>query len=42
MTERADEIWGSLWMGIYLNDGTMYHPNIHGDNLGVSLSGETS
>ena len=31
----------SVWMGIYLNDGKLYHLNIHGDNLRVSLSDET-
>jgi hypothetical protein len=31
----------SVWMGIYLNDGKMYHLNIHGDNLRVSLTDET-
>ena len=32
----------SAWMGIYLNDGKLYHLNIHGDNLRVSLSDETT
>ena len=32
----------SVWMGIYLNDGKMYHLNIHGDNLRVSLTDETT
>jgi hypothetical protein len=32
----------SVWMGIYLNDGKMHHLNIHGDNLRVSLSDETT
>ena len=32
----------SVWMGIYLNDGKLYHLNIHGDNLRVSLSDETT
>ena len=31
----------SVWMGIYLNDGKLYHLNIHGDNLRVSLTDET-
>ena len=31
----------SVWMGIYLNDGKIYHLNIHGDNLRVSLTDET-
>ena len=31
----------SVWMGIYLNDGRLYHLNIHGDNLRVSLTDET-
>ena len=32
----------SVWMGIYLNDGKLYHLNIHGDNLRFSLSDETT
>ena len=32
----------SVLMGIYLNDGKLYHLNIHGDNLRVSLSDETT
>jgi hypothetical protein len=32
----------SVWMGIYLNDGKLYHLNIHGDNLRVSLTDETT
>ena len=32
----------SVWMGIYLNDGRIFHLNIHGDNLRVSLSDETT
>ena len=31
----------SVWMGIYLDDGRLYHLNIHGDNLRVSLTDET-
>ena len=31
----------SVWMGIYLNDGRLYHLNIHGDNLRVYLTDET-
>ena len=29
-------------MGIYLNDGRLYHLNIHGDNLRVYLTDETT
>ena len=32
----------SVWMGIYLNDGKLYHLNIHGDNLRVYLTDETT
>jgi hypothetical protein len=32
----------SVWIGIYLKDGKLYHLNIHGDNLRVSLSDETT
>jgi hypothetical protein len=32
----------SVWMGIYLNDGRLYHLNIHGDNLKVYLTDETN
>ena len=32
----------SAWMGIYLNDGRIFHLNIHGDNLRVSLTDETT
>jgi len=32
----------SVWMGIYLNDGRLYHLNIHGDNLRVYLTDETT
>lgn len=31
----------SVWMGIYLKDGKLYHLNIHGDNLRVSLTDES-
>ena len=31
----------SVWMGIYLNNKKLYHLNIHGDNLRVSLSDES-
>ena len=31
-----------VWMGIYLNDGKLYHLNIHGDNLRVYLTDETT
>ena len=31
-----------VWMGIYLNNGKMYHMNISGDNLRVYYSDETS
>ena len=31
-----------VWMGIYLNDGRLYHLNIHGDNLRVYLTDETT
>lgn len=29
------------WIGIYLNNGKIYHLNITGDNLKVSYSDET-
>ena len=32
----------SVWMGIYLNNGKLYHLNIHGDNLRVYLTDETN
>lgn len=31
----------SVWLGIYLNNGKMYHMNIVGDNLRVFYSDET-
>ena len=31
----------AVWLGIYLNNGKIYHLNIGGDNLRVSLSDET-
>jgi hypothetical protein len=31
----------AYWCGIYLNDGRLYHLNIHGDNLRVYWSNET-
>ena len=30
----------SVWLGIYLNNGKMYHMNIGGDNLYVNYSYE--
>lgn len=30
-----------VWMGIYTNDGKIYHLNITGDNLKVRYSDET-
>jgi len=32
----------SVWMGIYLNNDRLYHLNIHGDNLRVYLTDETT
>ena len=31
----------AVWLGIYLNNGKMYHLNIGGDNLYVNYSDET-
>jgi hypothetical protein len=31
----------AYWAGIYLNNGKLYHLNIHGDNLRVYWSDET-
>jgi hypothetical protein len=31
----------AVWLGIYLNNGKMYHLNIGGDNLYVNYSEET-
>ena len=31
----------SVWLGIYLNNGKMYHMNIGGDNVWVNYSDET-
>ena len=31
----------SVWLGIYLNNGKMYHLNIGGDNMWVNYSDET-
>lgn len=31
----------AVWMGIYLNNGKIYHLNIFGDNLKVNYSEET-
>ena len=31
----------SVWLGIYLNNGKMYHLNISGDNMWVNYSDET-
>ena len=31
-----------VWMVIYLNDGRLYHLNIHGDNFRVYLTDETT
>ena len=31
----------AVWLGIYLNNGKMYHLNIGGDNLWVNYSDET-
>ena len=31
----------SVWMGIQLKNKKLYHLNIHGDNLRVSLTDET-
>ena len=31
----------AVWLGIYLNDGKIYHLNIGGDNLYVNYSDET-
>lgn len=30
-----------IWMGIYTNDGKIYHMNIHGNNLQVHYRDET-
>jgi hypothetical protein len=30
-----------VWLGIYCNDGKIYHLNIAGDNLKVTYSDET-
>jgi hypothetical protein len=30
----------AVWMGLYLNDGTIYHLNIGGDNLRTYYSNE--
>jgi len=30
----------AVWLGIYMNDGKMYHMNIGGDNLYVNYSYE--
>jgi len=32
----------AVWLGIYLNDGKIYHLNIGGDNLYVNYSDENS
>lgn len=32
----------AVWLGIYLNDGKMYHLNIGGDNLYANYSYEGS
>lgn len=32
----------AVWLGIYMNDGKMYHLNIGGDNLYVNYSYEGS
>ena len=32
----------SSWMGIYMNDGRIFHFNIHGDNLRTHLTDETA
>ena len=32
----------AVWLGIYLNNGKMYHLNIGGDNLYVNYSDETT
>jgi hypothetical protein len=37
--EQMDET--AYWAGIYLNNGKLYHLNIHGDNLRVYWSDET-
>lgn len=31
----------AVWIGIYLNNGKIYHLNIGGDNLYVNYSDET-
>lgn len=31
----------AYWMSIQTNDGKLYHVNIHGDNLRVSLTDES-
>ena len=31
----------AVWLGIYLNNGKMYHMNIGGDNVWVNYSDET-
>ena len=31
----------AVWLGIYLNNGKIYHLNIGGDNLYVNYSDET-
>ena len=31
----------SVWLGIYHNDGAIYHLNIGGDNMWVNYSDET-
>ena len=31
----------AVWLGIYLNNGKIYHLNIGGDNLWVNYSDET-
>jgi hypothetical protein len=31
----------AVWLGIYLNNGKMYHLNIGGDNLWINYSDET-
>ena len=31
-----------VWIGIYMNDGKIYHMNISGDNLKVYYSNESS
>ena len=31
----------AIWLGIYLNNGKIYHLNIGGDNLYVNYSDET-